>query len=229
MKVCLVTGANRGIGKEIARQLSEAGHRVWAGGRNYSSPLAETLAGKLEEGSIIEFSLDVNSDASVNAAAELIGGVEGKLDVLINNAGIGVGSAGITDPDIDEVKRIMETNFYGPMRMNKAFRSQLEKSEEGRIINLSSGMGAWDDLTRGYAGYRLSKTGLNAQTVLLSNELKDSSIKVNAMCPGWVRTDMGGANAHRSVEQGADTAFWLATAESIPSGKFLRDRKVIPW
>ena len=131
--------------------------------------------------------------------------------------------------NIEEVKRIMETNFYGPMRMNKTFLPLLKKSDEARIINISSGMGALNSLTGGYAGYRLSKTGLNAQTILLSHELKQTGIKVFSVCPGWVKTDMGGKSAPRPVEKGAETAVWLATEKNPASGKFFRDKKIISW
>jgi NAD(P)-dependent dehydrogenase (short-subunit alcohol dehydrogenase family) len=123
----------------------------------------------------------------------------------------------------------METNYYGPMRMSKAFLPLLQKAENSRIINLSSSMGALNDLFGGYAGYRMSKAGLNAQTIMLSNDLHGDGIKVFAMCPGWVRTDMGGAEAQRTPDQGADTAIWLASSDEAQTGKFYRDRLVISW
>ncbi|MEQ8926314.1 MAG: SDR family NAD(P)-dependent oxidoreductase, partial [Fulvivirga sp.] len=131
--------------------------------------------------------------------------------------------------DMDTVRRTMQINLYGPMDLSKTLLNLLKGSAEGRIINISSGLGAMNEMAGGHPSYRLSKVGLNAFTKILSSDLSDTNIKVNSMCPGWVKTDMGGKGAQRSVEQGADTAVWLATAEDIPNGKFLRDRKVIEW
>jgi NAD(P)-dependent dehydrogenase (short-subunit alcohol dehydrogenase family) len=130
---------------------------------------------------------------------------------------------------LGDVRILMETNFYGAWRMIQVFIPLLAKSGDGRIINISSGLGELNSLTGAYPGYSLSKASLNAMTIMFSNELKEKNIKVNAMCPGWVRTDMGGPNAPRDVGQGADTAVWLATEKEIPTGKFFRDRKEIPW
>lgn len=127
---------------------------------------------------------------------------------------------------LEDVKPVMETNFYGPWRMIQVFIPLLTN---GRIINISSGMGQLKGLTGEWPGYSLSKSSLNALTIMFSNKLKEKGISVNAMCPGWVRTDMGGPNAPRNVSEGADTAVWLATEEHIPTGKFFRDRKEIDW
>ncbi len=133
------------------------------------------------------------------------------------------------DLSMDGVKRVMETNFYGPWRMIRAFIPLLEKSEDPRIINISSGMGQLKGLSGSSPGYSLSKASLNALTIMFSNDLKSNGIRVYAMCPGWVRTHMGGPNAPRSVEDGADTAVWLATENGIAGGKFYRDRHIIDW
>ena len=129
---------------------------------------------------------------------------------------------------MEEVQEVLETNVYGAWKLTQAMLPLLKKSKDGRVVNMSSQMGALDSLQGGYAPYRMSKTFLNGLTILLANELK-GQVTVNAMCPGWVRTAMGGPGAHRSVEEGADTAIWLATADKIPNGKFIRDRKVMPW
>ncbi len=225
MKSILVTGGNRGIGKEICRQLSELGHRVFMGCRSLEQG-AEAAQG-MDNVEVVQ--LDVSSDDSVKEAYKLLNNSLHSLDVLINNAGIGVGRRGLVNPNIEEVKQIMETNFYGPMRMNGTFMPLIKSSDAGIIINISSGMGAKDDLVGGYAGYRMSKWGLNGQTILLSNELRGTGIRVATMCPGWVRTDMGGPGASRPVERGADTAVWLATTDEWETGNFWRDRKVIPY
>ena len=165
----------------------------------------------------------------ISSVAKYIKTKYNHLDVLINNAGIGIGNKGTLEADFDEIKQMMATNFYGAWRLSIALMPLLKASNKGRIINMSSGMGGMADLTGGYAGYRLSKSSMNALTILMANELKGSGISVNAMCPGWVRTDMGGAGASKSVEQGADTAVWLATNPEITTGKFFRDREIIPW
>jgi NAD(P)-dependent dehydrogenase (short-subunit alcohol dehydrogenase family) len=227
-KIALVTGANRGIGYEIVKQLGYKGFTVLLGARDEQK--GETAAARLKAENIdVQFvSLDITKEESVRQAREWLEVKYGKLDVLINNAGI-ISQKSLTEVETEEVKKIMETNFYGPMRMNSVFLPLLKKASHAKIINMSSGMGALEDLSGGYASYRLSKAGLNAQTILLSNELAGTGVKVFAMCPGWVKTDMGGASAPRSVEQGADTAVWLASTEEAQTGKFYRDRKVINW
>lgn len=228
-QVALVTGGNRGIGLAICRQMAEAGFRVILGARKI--PAGKQAAESLQnDGLDVVFQpIDVRDAAQIGFVASWMDMEYGKLDVLVNNAGIGVGNSGVVDADIEEIKEIMEVNFYGPLRMSKSFIPLLRKSSEGKIINVSSGMGAISDLGSGYAGYRFSKAGLNVQTMLLSKEVLEYGIKVNSVCPGWVKTDMGGPNAPRSLEQGADTICWLATGTNIPSGKFFRDRKEIPW
>jgi NAD(P)-dependent dehydrogenase (short-subunit alcohol dehydrogenase family) len=153
-----------------------------------------------------------------------------QVDVLINNAGI-MGSSPLLEFNMDQMDRVFATNLLGPVWLTRELLPLLKKSHDPRIINLSSGLGALNEMGGGYAAYRISKTALNAFTAILSAELNQSGVnmRVNAMCPGWVRTDMGGMDAHRSVEQGADTAVWLATVRNLPTGKFFRDRKVIPW
>jgi NAD(P)-dependent dehydrogenase (short-subunit alcohol dehydrogenase family) len=188
-----------------------------------------SVAAKSFSGDIVVKELDVTDDKTIFTLKADILAEFGSLDVLINNAGIGVGVNGAVDADPAEVKRIMETNFFGAWRMIQIMMPLLRKSSEGRIINMSSGMGELGSLHGDYAGYRLSKSSMNALTILLSDELKSSGIKVNAMCPGWVRTDMGGSSAPRNVSQGADTAVWLSTEKTIPTGKFFRDRKIIDW
>ncbi len=225
-RIVLVTGGNRGIGKEVCRQLAGLGNKVFLGSRNKKK--GDKVAAELGEG-ITAVELSVSNDEDIKHAVDLIKREHGRLDVLINNAGVYIGSSGLLKPDIESIRDTFETNFYGPIKLNAAFIPLLRKSKEGRIINISSGMGAIDDLHGNYAAYRMSKVGLNAQTIILARELEGGGIKVNAMCPGWVRTDMGGSGASRSVEKGAETAVWLATESKIPTGKFFRDKKVIPW
>lgn len=268
MKTILVTGANRGIGLEICRQLDQLGHQLILGSRNLSKGME--AARSLSDRSTIR-QLDVTDQQSIGRVGDFVSETFGKLDVLINNAGIGENAGSepssslsemkdfidtnlkgigklarkmtpalrksglmkqrpdITAVDPDHIKNIMETNFYGTLRMIQVFIPLLEKSDDGRIINISSGNGQLDDLPPDYPAYSLSKAGLNALTIMFSKVLENKRIKVNAMCPGWVKTGMGGMNAPRDVAEGADTAVWLATEYQIPTGKFFRDRKVIEW
>jgi NAD(P)-dependent dehydrogenase (short-subunit alcohol dehydrogenase family) len=154
----------------------------------------------------------------------------GKLDILINNAGILLeDDKNIMEMDPELIRKTLETNLYGPLKVCQAFVPMLKKSDDGRIINLSSSMGQLSSMGSDSPAYCISKTALNALSAILSDELNGSNIKVNSMDPGWVKTDMGGKGATLSVEEGADTAVWLATADDIPNGKFVKNRKVIPW
>ena len=228
-RIALVTGGNRGIGLGIVEGLVREGFHVIMASRSWEmGKLAVDYLEELSE-NVDLMQLDVTDPENIRKAAKYVGKNYSCLDVLINNAGIiGKDPKALKEADVSQVKNIMETNYYGPMRMSNAFLPLLRKSNDARIINVSSGMGALNDLFGGYAAYRLSKAGLNAQTILLSNDLIGEGIKVFAMCPGWVRTEMGGAEAHRSVEQGADTAIWLSSTSEAETGKFYRDRQVIP-
>jgi len=225
-KIILVTGANRGIGLEICRQLASAGHRVILTARDEEKgrSAAASISGQVQF-----FRVDMADPASFKDVQNYIAGQFGYLDVLINNAGIMSSSLGFDQAVPDEIHRVMETNLFGVIGLTQALLALLQKSSAGRIINISSGMGALNDMAGGYAGYRLSKTALNSFTAVLAADLSATKIRVNSMCPGWVKTDMGGSGAHRPVEKGAETAVWLATAGQIPNGKFLRDKTVIDW
>jgi len=229
-KVALVTGANRGIGLGIVKGLAKEGFHVLLGSRDLDSgkQALKEMSEFINRVEVLE--LDVSDHKSIDKAVKWVEDKFGKLNVLVNNAGIiGPKKSSLQSINVDELKEVMAVNYYGPIRMNKAFLHLIRMSQEGRIINVSSGMGALDDLVSGYPEYRLSKAGLNSQSILLANELREDGIKVFAMSPGWVRTEMGGQNAPRSVEEGADTAIWLATDKTVETGKFYRDRQVIPW
>lgn len=148
---------------------------------------------------------------------------------FLRKTGVVAPGKGAANISITGVKALMETNFYGPWRMIQAFLPLLMKSVDGRIINVSSGSGELRSLSGNYPGYSISKAALNALTIMFANELKEKGVRVNAMCPGWVKTAMGGPDAPRSVAEGADTAVWLATEKEIPTGKFFRDRNEITW
>jgi NAD(P)-dependent dehydrogenase (short-subunit alcohol dehydrogenase family) len=229
-RVALVSGANRGIGREVARQLAQLGHYLLLGSRDRSAGEGEAELIEAEGGRVSVVELDVASPDSVSRAAREVEADPGRLDVLVNNAGVYGSYAGADEYDLDEAREVLETNLFGAWRLTQALLPLLRRSGHGRIVNVSSGGGQLDDMQGGRAAYRVSKTGLNALTRILSVEEAGRGILVNSLCPGWVRTDMGGRNAPRSVEQGADTAVWLATLpDDGPSGSFFRDRKPIPW
>jgi NAD(P)-dependent dehydrogenase (short-subunit alcohol dehydrogenase family) len=220
-RVALVTGTSRGIGAEIARQLA-ADHAfiVFAGARDPDD--VEEVEG------IIPIELDVTDQTEIDEAQERLGSEIGHLDALVNDAAVYGDPIGAADYDLDRAHEVFEVNTFGPWRLCQAFVPLLQRSSQPRIVNVSSGAGQLSDMNGGRAAYRLSKAALNALTRTLASDEPD--IKVNVMCPGWVRTDMGGASATRSVEEGADTAVWLATLpDDGPTGGFFRDREPIPW
>jgi len=221
--VALVTGASRGIGAEIARQLAEDhGFLVFAGARSPDDVE--------ERERVVPVPLDVTEQADVDAVAERIESEAGHLDALVNNAGVFGDPTGVEGYDLAQAHDVLETNLFGAWRLIQAFLPLLRRSEHPRVVNMSSGAGQLSDMDGGRAAYRVSKTGLNALTRALAADERGSGVLVNTMCPGWVRTDMGGASAPKSVEDGADTAVWLATLpDDGPSGGYFRDRKPIPW
>ena len=226
-KIALVTGGNRGIGFAIAQGLLAKGYTVILTSRTLD--IVQKAAEKLN-GKIIPLELDVSDDRSIEQAIQTLKAQNiDRLDVLINNAGVYPDSS----VDVLTIPRelldvAMNTNAFGVVRMVQACLPLLEASGNARVINISSGMGALDGLTTTAPSYCLSKLALNGVTIMLAQSLRSKGIAVNAMCPGWVRTDMGGASAPRSPKQGADTAIWLATeASGKESGQFWRDRNVI--
>ena len=229
MKTILITGANKGIGFETARQLLREGHRVIISGRD-PARLEQAALRLKEEGGVVESLLmDVSNPASIAEAAEHFKSQQVRLDVLINNAAVLFKSDKRLERDEERIlQETMLTNGYGPLRVIRAFLAGMNRS--GRIINVSSGGGSMTDPVGGWSpAYCVSKSFLNAVTRHLANELEESGISVNAVCPGWVKTDMGGKSAPLSVKQGVDTLVWMATVEGLPSGRFFRERKVIPW
>jgi NAD(P)-dependent dehydrogenase (short-subunit alcohol dehydrogenase family) len=235
-RIALVTGANRGIGLEIARQLARAGLIVVLGARDPDTGAAaqRALSGEGLDADLVE--LDVTYSASISAAMAHIDEVFGRLDVLVNNAGIlldrGADGRMMTVPDVtmDVVKATFDTNVFGALRMMQAAIPRMRANDYGRIVNVSSELGQMAQMGGGRPAYRASKAALNAFTRTAAADLAETGIKVNAMAPGWVQTDMGGAEAERPVEEGADTAVWLSMlADDGPTGGFFMDRKPIPW
>jgi len=231
-RLAVVTGANKGIGLEISRQLARKGLRVVLTSRDEKKGLAAQRLLAKEGLDVLHHELDVTDPASIRAFAKYLDAEHGRLDVLVNNAGISRGryDTSVLKEKLDTIQEVMETNFYGALRVCQALVPVMRKDQYGRIVNISSGMGQLDEMEDGVAGYRVSKTALNALTRMLAVATADDGILVNSMCPGWVRTDMGGADAPRSVEKGAETAVWLAMLpHDGPTGGFFRDRKPIPW
>ena len=234
-RTALVSGANRGIGFEIVRQLARLGILAVIGARDAREGLAAAETLKPEGIDIPVVALDVNEEGSAARAVSEVMRIYGRLDFLLNKAAILIDAPGgfkasLFDLTSDTLRRTMETNLLGPVRLIQAAAPLMREQAYGRIVNISSGAGQLSDMGSGYPAYRMSKTALNALTRIAASELGGGDIKVNAMCPGWVRTEMGGPDADRSPEEGADTAVWLATLpDTGPTGGFFRDRKPIAW
>jgi NAD(P)-dependent dehydrogenase (short-subunit alcohol dehydrogenase family) len=234
-KIAVVTGANRGLGFETCRQLGKQGIKVILTSRDENK--GKTAAGKLQsEGlDVSYYQLDVSNSESIKRLAEFIKSEFGKLDILVNNAGIMLDYYENTDDSIfntnvDTLRKTMDTNVYGLLLLCQALIPLMKKHNYGRVVNVSSGAGQLTDMNSGYPTYRISKTSINALTRIFANELKRNNILVNSVCPGWVKTDMGGSNAPRSLAEGVDTIVWLATLpDGSPTGGFFRDRQPIAW
>lgn len=238
MALVLVTGATRGIGLEVVRQLARAGHHALLGGRTArksaaaAAHVAEALSGERHPATpaaVTPVVLDVTDPNGIEQAVRRLKDDFGKLDVLINNAAILLEEDRALSADQDDVlRKTMRTNLHGPVAVTRAVLPLMPAG--GRVIMTSSGGGSMTDPIGGWApAYCTSKAALNAATRHLAFELGSRNISVNAYCPGWTKTDMGGMSAPRTVEQAADTAVWLATAERIGTGSFYRDRMEIPW
>lgn len=232
-RIAVVTGANRGLGLETSRQLAVLGYHVIMTARDATK--GQAAAQQLKSRKLdVEFQpLDVTDAASIQALASYIKKHHGKIHTLVNNAGIFIEAmdtqgASILNTRPDVIQKTFATNTLGPLMLSQALAPLMQ--DYGNIVNVSSGMGQLSDMNGLWPGYRLSKTALNAVTRILAEELQSKHIKVNSVCPGWVRTDMGGAEATRPVEQGAETIVWAATLDDNgPSGGFFRDKQVIPW
>ncbi len=235
-QVALVTGSNRGIGFEIAKQLALNKIQVVLTSRNPTN--GEAALRKLTRDGIkkvVFMQLDVSNQVSVDSLSNEVEKTFGRLDILVNNAAILIDRDDVvaSNADLEIIKATLETNLIGAWRMCKAFIPLMKKNSYGRIVNVSSGAGQFEYMATsgGYwPAYSVSKASLNALTVMLASELTGTNILVNAVCPGWVRTDMGGPNATRSVEEGAATPVWLATLpDGGPTGQNYYDKKQISW
>jgi NAD(P)-dependent dehydrogenase (short-subunit alcohol dehydrogenase family) len=211
--VALVTGSTRGIGAEVARQLAARGMRVIVTGRR------------------AEHRLDVADPQSIDALARYVEREIGRLDVLVNNAAILLDEGeSIADVDPQKFEETWRVNTFGAFLMTQRFAPLLRRSGHGRVVNVSSGAGQLSSMSSYAPSYSTSKAALNAITILFANALRRDGVLVNCADPGWVRTDMGGPAAPRSVEEGADTIVWLATLpDDGPTGGFFHDRQRIDW
>lgn len=226
-RLALVTGANRGIGKEVARQLAhDHGLKVFVGSRDLEK--GEAAARQIGHGAVA-IQLDVADPTSVTAAFELIDREYGHLDILVNNAGVDYDTdQQATSANLKRARRAFETNFFGPWATTIAAVPLLTRGTNARIVNVSSGAGSISSMSSGTPGYGISKVALNALTIKTAAELKPQNILVNAVCPGWVATDMG--QGGRPVSDGAKGVVWAATLPvSGPTGGFFRDGKEIDW
>lgn len=231
--ITVITGASRGLGRAAARRFAAVeDHRVIATARRPAD--LEPLCAQLQAaGHPIECAqLDVTVAASVAGFAAWLGERHGRVDALINNAGISIDGfdSRLLGMSPDVLRTTLDTNLFGVLRVTQALMPLLLASPAGRVVNVSSGMGQLADMAAGAPAYRISKAALNALTRILAVETAGSAVKVNAVCPGWCRTDMGGPDAPRSPDQGIDTVVWLATLPADgPSGGFFRDRQPLPW
>lgn len=237
-EIAIVTGANRGLGLGAARALAVLGFHVLMVGRD-SAKLAAAAEGLQDAGlDVAYFQADVDSDEQVAALAGHVERNYGRLDVLVNNAGVmlepndfsdpAAASVFLSSPDI--VRRTYETNALGPLRLCQALIPLMKRRNSGRVVNISSELGQLAGMGGCWPGYRMSKAALNALTRILAAELRETGIKVNAVSPGWVRTDLGGSDAERSVEEAVRGIVWAATLpDDGPSGEFFRDGAALEW
>ena len=233
--VAVVTGGNRGMGLATCQALAEKEFHVLLASRDLKSGKLAARALCRQSHSVEAVKLEMTSQSDIEALASYLRITHGRVDVLINNAGIMIdgGSnspADICDADVEVIRKSLEVNTIAPMMLIKALLPLMQQAGYGRIVNISSGMGQLSDMGGQNPGYRISKTALNAVTAIFAAELDGRGIAINAVCPGWVRTDMGGSNAVLSPEQGVDTTVWLATlADADLSGGFYRQRQLIDW
>jgi NAD(P)-dependent dehydrogenase (short-subunit alcohol dehydrogenase family) len=234
--VAVVTGGNRGIGSEIARQLVKLGMQVVLTSRDVAK--GEAACAKINAecgtggGRASMFRLEVTNATDIKALAAHVMAQFGRLDVLVNNAGVQIDPKGsrALSSDLQTYRDTFEINVLAPLALIQALLPLMKKNNRGRIVNVSSGLGQLSEMSSGTPAYRMSKTALNALTRIVAAEARGTNILVNSMSPGWVKSDMGGPYATRTLEQGADTAVWLATLpDGGPSGGFYYDRAAIAW
>jgi NAD(P)-dependent dehydrogenase (short-subunit alcohol dehydrogenase family) len=236
VRTALVTGGNRGLGFETARQLARSGYHVILTARDFGKAEAAAHALRSEGLDVAPLELDVASDANCERLRRI-----GAIDALVNNAGVmtesdenplaaGLLSRSALDVAPGLLREAFETNTLGAYRVIQAVAPGMRERGYGRIVNVSSGLGQLNDMGGGYPAYRVSKTALNALTRIFASELRDRGVLVNSVCPGWVKTDMGGPQARLEPEEGVRTIVWAATLPGDgPTGGFFRNLEPIPW
>jgi NAD(P)-dependent dehydrogenase (short-subunit alcohol dehydrogenase family) len=232
-KIAIVTGANRGLGFGTAEALAKQGYTVALTGRDRKRLEAAAASLKSQGREVVCFLLDPSDDRSVHQFADAFARQFDHVDALVNNAGAlfrSPNGTGLFEADPLDIERAFRLNSLGALRMLQALKNLLLKSPAPRVVNVSTGMGQLSDMGGGHVAYRMSKTALNAFTRIAASELKDTKLKINSVCPGWVRTDMGGPNATRDLAAGIAGIVWAATLpDDGPSGGFFRDGEPIPW
>jgi NAD(P)-dependent dehydrogenase (short-subunit alcohol dehydrogenase family) len=235
-RVAVVTGANRGLGLGTAAALAERGYTVALTARDMDAAREAAKPLQARGLQVVPMRLDVTRQSEVAALARELDDRFGRVDVLVNNAAVvspdgdDAGKLGVFEADPLLIARIFDANTLGPMRLCQALVPLMRRNGYGRIVNVSSGMGALHDMGGGWPGYRLSKAALNALTRILTQELGEAPIKVNAVCPGWVQTDMGGPDAPRTLDQGVQSVLWAALLpDDGPRGGFFRDGVALAW
>jgi NAD(P)-dependent dehydrogenase (short-subunit alcohol dehydrogenase family) len=229
-RVALVTGANRGIGLEVCRQLAVKGLRVILTARDAAK--AEAAAERIgKAGGVVTAALDVTSARSIRRLADDLASRGVHVDVVVNNAAILIAeSRGVVETSVDDVRRTFDTNVFGAIAVTQAFVPPMTARRYGRVVNVSSQAGQLSSMGTYAPAYSMSKAALNAFTRQLAAATRGTGVLVNSACPGWVRTEMGGPGAPKSVEEGADTIVWLATLPAKgPTGGFFSDRRPIDW
>ena len=227
--VALITGANRGLGYETCRQLLAKGLNVVFSGRDEEA--LERAGSTFDRDKVMAVRMDVTEAASIKKAQEVIGNRFGPVDVLVNNAAILLyeNEDALSIPS-ESYRQTFDTNVFGVIEVCRVFAPAMAQAGYGRIVNVSSGAGQLVSMSTYAPAYSMSKAALNAWTRILAGTYRRSGVLVNSVDPGWVRTDMGGPSAPRSVEQGADTITWLATLpDNGPTGEFFHDRRSIAW
>ena len=221
-QVAVVTGANRGLGRQIAENLHELGATIFAATRSITHEIPDSWEHLL---------VDVTQSGEIADAADEIFSTAGRLDIVVNNAGIGGGDGDIVSESINDIDRTLSTNLRGPMLVCKHTVPLLLQNDGGRVVNVGSALGMLSrDQSGGNPAYRVSKSGLNGLTAYLDGEYGSDGLIANSVCPGWVRTDMGGPEADRSIETGAETPTWLCRFRpGSHRGHFWRDRAVLEW
>jgi NAD(P)-dependent dehydrogenase (short-subunit alcohol dehydrogenase family) len=236
VRTAIITGANRGVGREIAKQLALLGYRVILTsrgelkGRQTIDELKQEIGTQMP-GELVYHQLDVTYCESIQRLHDFVVSEYEAADVLVNNAAVLLDQYGrILKTPMDIFRTTMETNVYGPLMLCQMFIPIMLERNYGRVVNVSSGAGQVENMVNDMTAYRLSKIALNGLTLMLANSVIGTNVLVNAGCPGWVRTDMGSPDAPRSAEEGAEGIVWLATLpDGGPHGGFFRDKQPIPW